>query len=101
MSYGNTENGFRRRHMMTQFHPDTPLLDTLSSTTDTENTVITRILLQEAFDRLPDRDRDMLIQEIQGHRQADIASQYGVTQSYVSRLVRAAKREIRKGVYYE
>ena len=73
----------------------------LPSNANTENEAISKVALQGALTLLNDREREMLMQDASGRRQVDIAEEYGLTQSYVSRIVAGAKQKIRRELLYE
>ena len=77
------------------------LLETLPSSADTEGEAISKVALQKALGLLTQREREMLVLDADGQRQADIAKDYGVSQSYVSRIVAGAKQKIRSELYHE
>ena len=77
------------------------LLEMLPSSADTEGEAISKVALQKALGLLTQREREMLVLDADGQRQADIAKDYGVSQSYVSRIVAGAKQKIRSELYHE
>ena len=72
------------------------LEDLLPADTDIETDTVEQIDLRRALTTLTERERELLILDTNGVRQADLGKRFGVSQSYVSRLIAGAQRKARK-----
>ena len=62
-----------------------------------EDDWVRRLSIDQAMDRLPDRDRTIIRQRyFQGRTQMEVAQEIGISQAQVSRLEKAALQTMRK-----
>ncbi len=68
----------------------------MRSKNDPENEVIEKEVLCEAIKELENREKEMLFLRINGTNQTEIAQRYGISQSYVSRIITKARNKMVK-----
>jgi RNA polymerase sigma-B factor len=73
--------------------------DLVGSTDETLDSLTDRLTVAELLQRLPERERGMLLMRFYGnHTQAQIADQFGVSQMHVSRLISRALTWLREAM---
>jgi len=68
--------------------------DVIESKNDVIEETVKCIEIQERIDMLPKRQREVLRLHIDGYSQREIAEMFGISKSYVSRLLKLARKKL-------
>jgi len=75
------------------------VMDQVKDNKNTDEHWLDRIALQDAVDRLPERERKILaLRFFQGKTQMEVSAEVGISQAQVSRLEKNALEQIRKNI---
>ena len=70
-----------------------PFSDIISDGTTFENDVLIRTQIHEILKKLPNRNQKIFIMTLQGKTQREIAAVTGLSQSYISRIIKGVLRK--------
>jgi len=75
------------------------VMDQVKDSANTDEKWLDRIALQDAVDKLPEREKRILaLRFFQGKTQMEVSAEVGVSQAQVSRLEKSALEQIRKSM---
>lgn len=75
------------------------VMDQVRDTKNTDERWLDHIALQDAVDKLPDREKKILaLRFFQGKTQMEVSAEVGISQAQVSRLEKSALEQIRKNL---
>ena len=75
------------------------VMDQVKDIKNTDESLLDRIALKDAVDKLPEREKKILaLRFFQGKTQMEVSAEVGISQAQVSRLEKSALEQIRKGM---
>jgi RNA polymerase sigma-70 factor (ECF subfamily) len=86
----------RRHRLLTAARMEATLADAAPDPADAVQSEETRARVRSAIDRLPERDRQLLILRAEGYSYRDLATALGLNEASVGTLLARAKRDFRK-----
>lgn len=75
---------------------DFSLSDTLSSSEDMEDEIITKTIIRDYLAASSDRNKKIILLALQGYKQREIEEKVGISQAHVSRILRSFADYIRE-----